>query len=254
MHKTRLSDIKKILDGIPINYVEPLVFVHSGLFPFGIIEGGVSGVCKLLLDWIGPNGTLAMPAFTFKKRDIWHQNNTPSEMGVLTEYFRKLPGVRRTIHPIHSVSVFGVQAEYLTSDIDASSFGEISVFEKLLRLKALNVSLGTEFEGGATYLHYIEELAQVPYRRYVDVKTKVFDGDGVEVDKKFTYFARRRDDNYEWNNRWSLVFDDLISEDLISVQKLGPAKIMYSNIYSAGNFFLENLKENPLYCARKNVV
>ena len=251
MHKTSLVDIKKVLEEIPINTSNPIVFVHSGLFPFGILEGGLSGVCDLLLDWIGPNGTIAMPAFTFNRRETWHQNNTPSEMGVLTEYFRKFPGVRRTIHPIHSVSVFGAQAEYLATDIEESSFGERSVFEKLFRLEALNISLGTEFEGGATYLHYLEELSQVPYRSFIEVKTKVYDGDGNKINKKFTYFARHRGENYYWDNCWSVLFDDLREEGLIGLRKLGPAKIMYSKMYDAGIFFLEKLRKDPLYCAQK---
>jgi aminoglycoside 3-N-acetyltransferase len=251
VHKTKLSDIEAVLSSIPIDSAKPLIFVHSGLFPFGIIEGGVPAVCKLLLDWIGPNGTLAMPAFTFKAREIWYQKNTPSEMGVLTEYFRKLPGACRTIHPIHSVSVLGAQAEYLVSDIDASSFGEMSIFEKLVRLKSVNISLGTEFEGGATFLHYIEELAKVPYRNYVEIKSKVFNDANKEVEKKFKYFARLKNNDYEWENNWPVVFDDFIKERLIDVRKIGPAKIMYSNMHCAGNYLLRKLEGNPLYCAKK---
>jgi aminoglycoside 3-N-acetyltransferase len=249
MHKTTLSDIKKILNNIPINTTEPLVFVHSSLFPFGIIENGVSGICQTLIDWIGPNGTLMMPTFTFKKHECWHQQNTPSETGILTEYFRKLPGARRTIHPIHSVAVYGKQAEYLSSEIDSSSFGEKSIFAKIFKLKATNISLGTEFEGGTTYLHYIEELFKVPYRDYIEINTKVLDSKSFEIDKSFTYFARIKKENFEWDNNWSIVLKDLISRNLINLHKVGPAKIMHSNMHETGLFFLNQLSKNPLYCA-----
>lgn len=253
MHKTIQSDLRKILSNIPINTNEPLAFIHSSLFPFGIIEDGVSGICQTLIDWIGPHGTLMMPTFTFKKRECWHQQNSPSETGILTEYFRTLPGARRTIHPIHSVAVYGKQAEYLSSEIDLSSFGEKSIFAKIFNLKATNISLGTEFEGGATYLHYIEELVKVPYRNYIDINTRVLDCKNVAIDKKFTYFARITNENVEWNNNWSIVWKDLISRNLIELHKLGPAKIMHSNMYETGKFFANQLVNDPLYCAINTV-
>lgn len=251
MHRTALSQIKIVLDSIPIHKNKPVVFVHSGLFPFGLIEGGVSGICEMLIDWVGHSGTLLMPTFTFRKADAWHEHNTPSETGVLTEYFRKLPGVRRTIHPIHSVAAYGKQAEYLTSEIDTSSFGQKSAFAKMFELKATNISLGTEFEGGATYLHYIEELAKVPYREYVELSTKVVNSKGERLDKNFKYFARIKKNDLEWDNNWVPVWDDLVAHNMIHLRKIGPAKIIYSDMHQAGNFFLQELNKNPLYCAVK---
>lgn len=251
MHRTTLNQIKTVLDSIPIHKNKPVVFVHSGLFPFGLIEGGVSGVCETLIDWVGHSGTLLMPTFTFRKVDAWHENNTPSETGVLTEHFRKLPGVKRNIHPIHSVAAFGKQAEYLTSEIDSSSFGPKSVFAKMFELKATNISLGTEFEGGATYLHYIEELAKVPYREYVTLGTKVVNSKGEEFNNFFKYFARVKRADLEWGNNWTPVWDDLVSNGMIHLRKIGPAKIIYSDMHQAGNFFLRQLNKNPLYCAVK---
>ncbi len=251
MHRTTLNQIKTVLDRIPIHKKNPVVFVHSGLFPFGLLEGGVSGICETLIDWVGHSGTLLMPTFTFRKLDVWHENNTPGETGVLTEYFRKLPCVRRTIHPIHSVAVYGEQAEYLTSEIDSSSFGPKSLFAKLFELKATNISLGTEFEGGATYLHYIEELAKVPYREYVELTTKVVNSKGENLDNIFKYFARVKKNDFEWCNNWGLVWDDLVANKMINLEKIGPAKIIYSDMYQVGDFFLQQLNKNPLYCAVK---
>lgn len=251
MHLTKLNQIKTVLDGITIHQNKPVVFVHSGLFPFGLIEGGVSGICETLIDWVGHSGTLLMPTFTFRKADTWHEHNTPSETGVLTEYFRKLPGVRRTLHPIHSVAAYGRQAEYLTSEIDSSSFGPKSVFAKMFELKATNISLGTEFEGGATYLHYIEELAKVPYREYVKLRTKVVNSKEEKIDINFKYFARIKKTDLEWVNNWPPVWDDLVAHNIIHLRKIGPAKIIYSDMYQAGNFFLKELNKNPFYCAVK---
>ena len=40
----------------------------------------------------------------------WNANETKSEAGVLTEYFRKQNNTVRTIHPFHSVVAYGKYA------------------------------------------------------------------------------------------------------------------------------------------------
>ncbi len=254
MHATELNKIKSVLDILPLPKKNPVVFIHSGLFPFGHLEGGVKGICELLLNWIGPDGTLIMPAFTFRPNDVWDQNKTSSEMGVLTEYFRKLPKVQRTIHPLHSVSVFGKYADYITSDVESSSFGIKSPFAKLIEMQAINISLGTEFVGGATYLHYFEELANVHYREYVKIEKRMIHSSGVSLPDYFKYYARKRNNIFEWDNAWGHVLEDFLSNDIINIHKVGPAKIIYSEVCRAGNFLMSKLNENPEYCAIRKVV
>jgi aminoglycoside 3-N-acetyltransferase len=249
MHRTSLIQIKSVLDILPLPDKDPVVFVHSGLFPFGLLEGGVKGICDLLLKWIGPNGTLVMPTFTFRECYGWDLNNTPSEMGVLTEYFRKLPDVQRTIHPLHSVAVIGKYSDYFTSDVEQSSFGPKSAFAKLVELESINVSVGTEFEGGATYLHYFEELAKVHYREYVNINKKIIYSGSRRLPENFTYYARKKNEYTEWDNSWQHVWDDLIAADVINLYKIGPAKIIYSEVCRVGNFFMRKLEDNPDYCA-----
>lgn len=254
MHHTNLRQIRAVLNKIPLRRASPVVFVHSGLFPFGHLEGGVEGLHKLLLNWIGPEGTLLMPAFTFRSNDVWDHENTPSEMGVLTEYFRKLPDTHRTIHPLHSVSVSGKFSEFFTSDIEPSSFGNRSTFAKLAELEAINISLGTEFVGGATYLHYLEELVQVHYREYIEIKKKIICSDDNDLPDHFIFFARKKDHDYEWENSWGHVLIDFLLEGLLTIHRVGPAKIMWSDINLAGGFLLSKLHENSEYCAVRRAV
>src|ERR1051326_7726804 len=66
-------------------------------------------VVEALLKLCGKNRTLAMPAFTlggrlydvaeFYRNRAFNVNRTPSEMGLLTEVFRRWPGVKRSLHP-----------------------------------------------------------------------------------------------------------------------------------------------------------
>ncbi len=68
--------------------------------------------------------TLVMPAFyfgtttydfgTYYKKHYFDVKKTISQMGLLTELFRRKPGVKRSIHPTHSVCAYGLLAEEIT--------------------------------------------------------------------------------------------------------------------------------------------
>lgn len=252
MHNTTLKEIAHGLDQIDLGS-EPVVFLHSNLFAFGLIEKGMVGLYALLMEWLGSDATLLMPAFSYHNdpNKPWECNRTGAKTGVLTEYFRKQQHVFRSIHPIHSVSAYGKHAQYFTSDIDKSSFGEKSPFAKLYLRNAHNISLGTEFEGGATYLHYVEELLNVPYRTFVKIPVAVFDANDTLVDKEFAYFARISTSQHEYVNEWNHVWTDLNAANAFTTIKIGPAKIIHSRMRDTGILLTERIKENPYYCASR---
>jgi aminoglycoside 3-N-acetyltransferase len=100
------------------------LFVHSALSRIGRVEGGAEAVIRALLAAIGPEGTLIMPAYPMPSTmHEWMSDpapfciaSSPSRMGAITETFRKMPGVRRSAHPTHSVAAHGPAAELYTSD------------------------------------------------------------------------------------------------------------------------------------------
>lgn len=121
-----------------------------------------------LLDVIGKNGTLVMPAFNFNRWTESHYfdlKETPSDVGLIPEVFRLMPGVRRTKHPIHCLSVFGKLQNELCSMEYEHSFGEDSVYAKLLEYDALYCTLGLGLERPFLPVHYTEARMKVPYRR-----------------------------------------------------------------------------------------
>ena len=87
-----------------------------------------------------------------------------STMGVFAERVRLLPDAVRSLQPIFSVAAVGRQARTLLHDIGKSSFGPDSIFDRLHGLKnAKFVHLGIEIYS-LTYLHYVEQCKEVPYR------------------------------------------------------------------------------------------
>ncbi len=87
------------------------LIVHTGLASFGRFDGGPQEYCRTIMDAIGKNGTLMMPAFNqYDMSDtngVFDWKNTVSKVGAVTEFFRNMPGVVRSLDPTHSVAVWG---------------------------------------------------------------------------------------------------------------------------------------------------
>ncbi|MEL4178531.1 AAC(3) family N-acetyltransferase [Roseateles sp. PN1] len=254
MKRTSLDDLGAGLArlGLPRNHV---VIVHSSLLTFGLIEGGLPGVMRVLNEVLGEQTTLLMPAFTFAygASRVWDSRTTPAETGALTEYFRKRPGVLRTLHPFHSLSVSGPQAHAFASCKNLSSFGPGSPFEQLVEMEAVNLALGTEFVGGATFLHHTEEVAAVPYRFYKEFPGQVLDAQGQAQADNFRMYVREITDAYEYDNDWAPVWDLFVSQGLVRQQNLAGANIFAIDIKPAHECLLHTLQAQPYYCAIKNI-
>jgi aminoglycoside 3-N-acetyltransferase len=123
-------------------------------------------VIELLQRLLGPEGTLVMATFPFLGRQLdyvmthrtFHPQKTPSQVGLITETFRRMPGVIRSLHPTHPVAAWGKHARDLTSSHHlGTTFGENSPFFKLQKYGGLVIGVGTRLRR-FTILHVPEEL------------------------------------------------------------------------------------------------
>src|SRR6185503_18170860 len=95
--------------------------VHSSLRAIGPVEGGADGILDALLEVVGPDGTLAMPAFNYSRprpEPYFDPAVTAGRTGTLPEVFRKRTGVLRSQHPTHSVVACGRRAAEFLADHD----------------------------------------------------------------------------------------------------------------------------------------
>ena len=103
-----------------------IVMAHSSLSSFGYVEGGADAVIDALLTVIGPTGTLCMPTLTYgdytpdNPPPLFDPQTTKGIVGKIPETFRQRPGVKRSLHPTHSIAAFGPQAEVLIKDHEYS--------------------------------------------------------------------------------------------------------------------------------------
>lgn len=96
------------------------VMLHSAWEPLNSGNFTAAELIKMLVGYLGEEGTLAMPAFPHGEKQVsgalFNVKRTPSAGGMLTEVFRRFPGVVRSINLNHSVCALGPNADFLTSE------------------------------------------------------------------------------------------------------------------------------------------
>jgi len=174
------------------------LFVHSGLKGALRLAGATrEEKLQTLTDGLRdsvPGGLLILPTFTysFTEGEPYDRVASPSTVGVLTEHFRTLPGVRRTADPLFSCALLGelpaAWDERLMAVGDTDSYGEHSIFAMLEELDAQLLFLGVDFEM-CTFVYRVEQRLRVPYRYFKDFPGTVVDG-GQRTDVTARYYVR----------------------------------------------------------------
>ncbi|WP_196236066.1 AAC(3) family N-acetyltransferase [Bradyrhizobium japonicum] len=139
------------------------VWVQSSWNEFYNYSGKPSSVIDLLLDMIGPEGTLVMSAIPLKvdDRKILEVHREPVSTGLIAETFRRYRGVKRSIHNSSSVIALGPRAEFLVKDHETTEtpWDPESPYQKLMEVDALCVGLGVgRFLATLTPLHAVESI------------------------------------------------------------------------------------------------
>ncbi len=169
-----------------------VAMVHSSLSKLGNVQGGAGTVIRALIEVLGDEGTLVMPSFpslgfTFdylSKNPAFDVRHTKSQMGAITEAFRKIKGVKRSMHPTDPVCALGKETKFLLKDhySQLTPYNQNSPFYKLITLKGKIVLLGTKLDT-VTNFHVIEDLIEnfkYPVYHKKQFLVKVRDEVGVE--------------------------------------------------------------------------
>lgn len=163
-----------------------VLLVHSSLSSLGYVPGGADIVIHALLDALGPGGTLVLPTHTFQQMNAgcrtFDANKTASCVGTLTQVFRQMPGVRRSLHPTHSVAAIGPLAGDIVCEHESASTpcGNGTPYARILDCDGQILLLGVGLKN-LTVFHTIEAMAGVPYLLKQDSEEFVLiDADGCQ--------------------------------------------------------------------------
>ena len=150
------------------------LIVHSSLSRLGFVTGGVDAVVMALQESVGVTGTLGAPTFwtvdpnTVEEGTLFDAVQGKSELGIISERIRQLPGAVRSLHPTHSATFVGPCAQDLTAEHhrDETPVGSHSPYRKLVAMGGKILLLGVSLEY-LTSFHTIEdEIARFPYQIY----------------------------------------------------------------------------------------
>jgi aminoglycoside 3-N-acetyltransferase len=164
-----------------------VLVAHSSLSALGWVCGAAQAVVEGLLDALGPEGTLVVPAHTNGNSDPagWRYPPVPEawwpaireqmpafdprvtpapHMGAIAELARTWPGARRSAHPHFSFAAVGPHAEEVTAGhVLESGFGERSPLARVRDLDGDVLLLGTG-HGSNSSLHHAEHHVPDPPR------------------------------------------------------------------------------------------
>lgn len=222
-----------------------VVFTHTSLKSFGHVEGGAKTVIRAALHILGESGTLVAPTFVDffwgGPNQVWDRENTPSQMGIISETLRTWPGARRSRHAPHPVSAVGRLAEDLTELDNLTDFSFDSPFFRLLELNAWIVLMGVEFNI-CTMLHLVEEIAEIPHRHWIDLTGTVIEN-GVAENKTYPFLMKYPD----ISNNFVNCGRELESRGMVKKVTIGQSTIKAVRARDLYEFAIAKVRYDPLY-------
>lgn len=152
------------------------VFLTTSLGMLGIAENVNSSeelnqlFFGVLSEYFRDSGNVIVPTYSYtfgrstaSKPQLFDPAMTPAEVGPFPEFFRRQPGVSRTMDPMMSVAGFGPLIADLFKDIPPTSYGENSIFARLTKVdaKCCSIGLGPNW---MPFIHYADWLCKAPFR------------------------------------------------------------------------------------------
>lgn len=248
-----------------IKYIESLgikkgdiLIVHSSMDGLASLKWSEKQIIDWLLELLGSNGTLCMPAFPWFKKDDFITDTVTGESiikydvrktmcwtGALPNIFLKYPGVIRSKFPYNPLCAKGKYAtEMMKYNIKANKpHGKNSSWEFCIRNHAKILYLGCNMHHSCTIVHTREDMDDsFPVEGWYDnQKYVVMDGKSIE-----TLCIKQR--SAKWAKYFSeLYFAKIFEKKGLSVtQSIDSVKISYmDDAYKVYTFLME---QDPFKC------
>lgn len=218
------------------------VAVHSSMKSIGWVEGGPEAVISSLIKAVAPGGLVMMPLFTIPDEELIDLAVKPTYLGLLPETFRNFPGVVRSLHPTHSVGIYGPEAQGIAeSHRNLTYIGHGSPYHQLALNNGWVLHMGTTFNS-SSIIHLAEVLAEVPY---LDISYPRFE-------KSFT--ARAMDGSLVRaepreipgdSKMFYLVQEEMDRRNLLRKGMIGQAVSIMARASEILDVAVEMMRENP---------
>ena len=205
------------------------LFVHSSFKSLGEIEGGAQAFFDALISYLGEEGTLVFPAFTFGEvtleNPVCSMKNSKSAVGYLSEYFRtQVSGVKRSRHATHSCCAWGKYRDFLVQDHqkDNCAVGKNSPIYKLQELGGKILFLGCSTDRN-TAMHGVERIyGSVPFSSPYESVYTIITEEGDKINQTLSRGAFVVN-GVEYAQKYSRM------ENLLNKEEMQRGKILAAN-------------------------
>lgn len=219
----------------------------------------LEAIFEIFYQLAGEGGNIIVPTFSYSwgldsPKKYFDVRNTSGKVGIFPEYFRKRNDVIRTLDPMFSFAIWGKDKEWLSENLNKTSFGRGSLYEKIHKLNAKLVSFGLE-KYDPTFVHYVEQyfhenIDELDYRFIKKFTGTIVNYEGLEYEDHQYCFSRYLD-------RTDLDFDetkmahDLFNENKLTKVRIGNGDIYISDCESVFDIGINGLRRNKHYFMAK---
>lgn len=221
------------------------VMMHSSFKSMGEVEGGPDTVLDALSEYL-KDGLLVLPTHTWAQVNAenprYYVEDTPSNVGILTELFRQRDGVARSLHPTHSVGALGKDAEEFVEGDEKfeTPCARDSSYGKLLDREAKILLVGVDLVRN-TFIHGVEEWVDIP-GRLTDGHEQLYTvlPDGTEI-----LVPSQRHTPFSWSMNFWKVDEVLQEQGAMFVDKFGDADVRVCDTVKLTEVLNEMLEAFP---------
>ena len=142
-----------------------------------------------------------LPTFSYNNYNtglssIFEKKQVPLKMGYLSRLaVEKKAGVR-TKNPVHSYICIGKKKQNLNRIRNDISFGKESIFEYFCQNKFLWCSYAADINPSFTIFYHAEQLAGVPYRKWIKFRRKFRFGNKFKI-INYKYYSRKNNEKID---------------------------------------------------------
>ncbi len=227
--------LKKYLSGMGITPGDSLM-VHASWLPLNGFKGRPLELIDALKQVIGPSGLLVMPTLTYQNQSSrefllsgkpMNVRRSASQMGLLSEVFRRGKGVYRSLSPTHPLAAWGDDAESLVAGHEQclSPFGPGSPFDKLLHRNGKLLCIDAPFST-ITFTHFLEDsIAEfLPFELY---QAEAMTGTVIDdQNRSLSVPVKVLSDQANRLRREPVLIEELDNRGLIDRKRIGNTRLL----------------------------
>lgn len=218
------------------------VMLHSAYSAGNGLRGSISDLIDTFIEAVGPEGHLLMVSMPYRNAALdwllsgrrFDVRKTPSMMGMVSEVFRRRPGVLRSLHPTHPILVHGPKAErFIVAHPNClHPCGPGTPFDEVAKADGKVVFFNVPIDT-FTFFHYLEHLVSptLPFALYTDTlfEAQVLDATGQERVVRTYAFARAA----MKRRRPERLYEALHERGSVAAQRVGASRLLCVRVSDA---------------------